>query len=81
MGGDFHLSVTNSLDCLKRHSNNWKARNYFVVWTKNKCLVVVFQFVNPESRKYTWSRRTPNLVAIRLDMFCISHPFFAVNPS
>ena len=57
MGGDFDFIVTNSLDCFKRHSNNWKARHYLVDWTK-KCLVDMFRLMNSESRKYTWLRRT-----------------------
>ena len=43
MGGDFNFIVTTSLDCLSRHSNNWKVRHYFVDWAKNKCLVDVFR--------------------------------------
>ena len=81
MDGNFNFIVTNPLDCLNRYSNNWKMRNYFVDWTKNKCLVDVLRFMNPESRKYIWFRRTLNLMASRLGMFWISHNFFAVIPS
>ena len=72
MGGDFNF-VTNSLECLNRHSNNWKMRKYFVDWAANNCLVDIFRFINPEPRKYTWSRRISNLVASRLDLFWTSH--------
>ena len=81
MGAVFNLMVTNSLDCLNRHSNNWKVRTHSVDCTENNCLVDVFRFMNPESRIYTWPRRTPNLVASRLDLFLDTTSFFAVNPS
>ena len=35
--------------------------------------------MNPESKKYTWSRRTPRLVASRLDMLWISHQFLQLT--
>ena len=75
LGHDFNVIVTNLLECLNRHSNNWKARNYFVHWAENKCLVHVFRFMNPDSRKYTWSKRIINLVASGLDMFWMSNHF------
>ena len=45
MGGNFNFIVTNSLDYLNRHSNNWKVRNCHVYLAENKCLVDVFRFV------------------------------------
>ena len=73
MGGGFNFNVTNSLDCLNMHANNWKARHYFVqlkitVWLMCSDLWLL-------SRKYTWSRSSPNLVDSILDMFHISHHF------
>ena len=71
MGDNFNFIVTNSQDCLNRNSMSWKVRSYFVDWGESRCLIDVFRFMNPESRKYTWSRRTPNLMASRLDMLYI----------
>ena len=41
----FNFIVTNSLEILNRHSNNWKVRNCFIDWAENKCLVDVFKCI------------------------------------
>ena len=53
MGCDCNCIFTNSLDSLNTHSHNWKARNYFVDWAEDKCLIDIFRFMNHESRKCT----------------------------
>ena len=59
---DFFKTLTMHIDTLELDNIIMgEGEQSFVDSAENKCLVVVFRFMIPESRKYTWPRGTPNL--------------------
>ena len=72
LGGDFNFIMDAGKDCYGySHENNVNAKMKFVNICNKHSLVDIWREQNPNKKRYTWFRQTPNQGA-RLDMFFIS---------
>ena len=75
IGGDFNLTINNSIDRYCSTTNNHKSVAYLQSFMEENRLTDVWRDRNPDQRSYTWMRRNPgkHFSASRIDMLIINN--------
>ena len=74
MGGDFNMIMNPTIDCSNPdRKNNNNSKQILLEYCEQMMLVDIFRLVNPESRKYSWSKTRPSYTGSRIDFFMINY--------
>ena len=80
--GDFNLVMNPDIDRLGDNiskDQKYQSRDIIDKYAEELFLVDLYRCKNPESKRYSWYRTKPKLIASRLDFALVSHGFVNIN--